>query len=368
MVQTLTRPRETEEGLVGAVIEGMVEVRAEGEGDVPWCGENPQKDPVEGATRVKGKGSGAAIRTSATRTKSPRGQKRKEVSEEGDSTPKKNKGAAEENLGEETPMPAHRNRKGKSPQKRPAASTTEVLVEPPPRKEPKAAKTVRGSSRLREEEQLPSGRSTRSSGAAVRVSDEIQEEENPGTHSGTSKAIRKKDVPGNVPSSDPKSTRSSRKEIPTPPPAPAKQGTVTVTKKGHRMIYTEKRPEPKRGEETMTRAGHVTKTGKGTATKNLRLMAKAGTQKNKNDEARKEKTSTALTYHGNQGWQGAVRHFQKRTELLIRKLPFARLVREITEDYLEDHPGVKAHFDKGGGHIRYQSNAIGPFRKRRKPT
>ena len=108
MVQTLTRPRETE-GLMGAGIEGMVEVQAEGEGDVPWCGENPQEDPVKGATRLKGKGSGAAIRTLATCTKSPRGQKRKEVSEEGDSTPKKNKGAVEENLGEETPTPAHRS-------------------------------------------------------------------------------------------------------------------------------------------------------------------------------------------------------------------------------------------------------------------
>ena len=68
------------------------------------------------------------------------------MSEEGDSTPKKNKGAVEENLGEETPMPAHKSRKGKSPQKRPATSTTEVLVEAPPRKEPKAAKSVRGSS------------------------------------------------------------------------------------------------------------------------------------------------------------------------------------------------------------------------------
>ena len=129
------------------------------------------------------------------------------------------------------------------------------------------------------------------------------------------------------------------------------------------MIHTEKRSEPKRGEETTTRAGHVTKTGKGMATKNLQLMAKAGTQKNKNDEARKEKASTALTYHGNQGWQGAVRHFQKRTELLIRKLPFARLVRELTEEYLNNHPRVKAHFIKGGGHIRYQSDAIGALQE-----
>ena len=71
----------------------------------------------------------------------------------------------------------------------------------------------------------------------------------------TSKATRRKDVPGNVPPSNPKSTQSSRKKIPTPPPPPAKQGTVTVTKKGHRMIYTEKRPELKRGEENHYESG-----------------------------------------------------------------------------------------------------------------
>ena len=130
------------------------------------------------------------------------------------------------------------------------------------------------------------------------------------------------------------------------------------------MIHTERRTEPQKGEEVTTRAGHVTKTGKGTATKNLRLMAKAGTQKNKNDEARKEAPkSTALTYHGDQGWQGAIQHFQKQTELLIRKLPFARLVRELTNKYLEDNLRVRAHFTKGGGHIRYQSDAIGALQE-----
>ena len=201
MVQTLTRPREAEAVPSGAMIEGMVKVRVEGEGDIPWCGENPQKDPVEGATRVKGKGSGVAIRTSATRTKSPRGQKRKEVSEERDSTPKRNKGAIEENQGEETPTPTPRNRKGKSPQKRPATSTTEVLVEPPPRKEPKAAKSVRGSSQNRGEHQPQIKRCTRSSrnpekqrphpplatravgGAVAHISDEIEEQDERRTYS-----------------------------------------------------------------------------------------------------------------------------------------------------------------------------------------
>ena len=186
--------------MTGAVIEGMVEVPvAEGEGDVPWCEENPQEDPVRGATRWRGKGSGAAIRTLRQPVQGPPGDKRGRRSGEGNSAPKKSKGAIEENLGEETPKPAHRSRKGKSPQKRPATGTTEVLVEAPPRKEPKAAKSVRGSSRLKGEGQLPGGRSTRSSGAAVRVPDEIQEEEDLGTHSRTQKAARKKTFLGTYP-------------------------------------------------------------------------------------------------------------------------------------------------------------------------
>ena len=240
MVHTMVAPPTVETNTTGVTVEGMVEVRAEGEGDVPWCGANtPQGDPVKGATRLKGGGSGAAIRTSKTHTKSPRGQKRKEAGEEGNSAPKKSKGAPEENSREETPMMAQKNRKGKSPKKRPATGTTEVLVEAPLRKEPKAAKSVRGSSQLRGENQLPSERSTQSSGTAVRVPDEIQEEEDLGMHSGTRKATGRKDVPGNVPPSEPRSTRSSGKEIPTPPPPSVKQGTGTVTKKGHRMVHTE---------------------------------------------------------------------------------------------------------------------------------
>ena len=41
----------------------------------------------------------------------------------------------------------------------------------------------------------------------------------------------------------------------------------------------------------------------------------AETQPNKNEEARKEKTSMALTYHGNQGWQGAIRHFPEMNRI-----------------------------------------------------
>lgn len=46
-----------------------------------------------------------------------------------------------------------------------------------------------------------------------------------------------------------------------------------------------------------------------------------------------------------------IRHFQKTTDLLIRKLPFARLVREVANDF------IKTEFDDGVG-LRWQSQAI----------
>lgn len=46
-----------------------------------------------------------------------------------------------------------------------------------------------------------------------------------------------------------------------------------------------------------------------------------------------------------------IRHFQKTTDLLIRRLPFARLVREVANDF------IKTEFDDGVG-LRWQSQAI----------
>ena len=390
MVQDMARQREPEGGATGVAIEGMVEIRAEGEGDIPWSTEGGQgmgtseEDPVKGATRVEGRSSGAAIRTSATRTRSPRGQKRKDTSKKEESASKRSRKAPEEEQEQEVPQ-APKGRKGRSPQKRPVTGTTEVLVEPPPKREQKAAKSTRGRSRDKGEGIPPERRDTRSKdqprphvtlatrvvgGVAVRMADEIEEEEDePRTHSRTGRSGGRRSVPENVPVANPKhNTRSSKQGDSNKNQEPVKLKTgapvVTVTKKGHRIIHTERtqgEPAPKkRGQETATRSGHVVRTGQGTATKNIRLMARAGAQKNKNEE---EQKSTAFTYHGDQGWQGAIRHFQKRTELLIRKLPFARLVRELTEEYLKNHPRVKAHFDKGGGHIRYQSDAIGALQE-----
>ena len=102
-----------------------------------------------------------------------------------------------------------------------------------------------------------------------------------------------------------------------------------------------------------TSTGGYTAHEKGTATKNLQLMAKAGVKKNRNDK--EKKMSTALVYRGPSKFGlGAVKHFQKRTELLIWKLPFARFVREIAQDMITELQ-MMGHFD---GRVRFQSNAI----------
>uniref|UniRef100_A0A7N6A6E7 Histone H3 n=1 Tax=Anabas testudineus TaxID=64144 RepID=A0A7N6A6E7_ANATE len=49
-----------------------------------------------------------------------------------------------------------------------------------------------------------------------------------------------------------------------------------------------------------------------------------------------------------------IRRYQKSTELLIRKLPFQRLVREIAQDFKTD--------------LRFQSAAIGALQVRWKPV
>ena len=102
-----------------------------------------------------------------------------------------------------------------------------------------------------------------------------------------------------------------------------------------------------------TSTGGYTAHRKGAATKNLQLMAKAGVKKNRNDE--EKKTSTALVYRGPSMFRlGAVKHFQKRTELLIRKLPFARFVREIVQDMITELQ-MTGHF---GGGVKFQSDAL----------
>ncbi|PWN91934.1 histone H3-like centromeric protein cse-4 [Acaromyces ingoldii] len=48
-----------------------------------------------------------------------------------------------------------------------------------------------------------------------------------------------------------------------------------------------------------------------------------------------------------------IRHYQKSTELLIQKLPFARVVREVAHDFV-----TSVYQSGGGAGLRWQSSAI----------
>ena len=64
--------------------------------------------------------------------------------------------------------------------------------------------------------------------------------------------------------------------------------------------------------------------------KNMKLVmkatAKSGAKTVKNNQDKKRPKTTAMCYCGSRGPLGAISHYQKSTELLIRKLPFQRLV------------------------------------------
>ena len=94
------------------------------------------------------------------------------------------------------------------------------------------------------------------------------------------------------------------------------------------------------------------KTGKGKGVKQLAALVAA--KKKSNNEERKKVSTTELVYRGKGGSLGAIRHYQKGTKLLIRKLPFARLVREVAQKIVVAR-GMTAHFNEG---VKFQSNAI----------
>ena len=96
--------------------------------------------------------------------------------------------------------------------------------------------------------------------------------------------------------------------------------------------------------------------------KNMKLVmkaaAKSGGKTVKNNQEKKKPKMTAMCYCGNRGPLGAISHYQKSTELLIRKLPFQRLVREITDDVITNYFSV---YERDG--LRFQSTAIGAIHK-----
>ena len=93
--------------------------------------------------------------------------------------------------------------------------------------------------------------------------------------------------------------------------------------------------------------------GLGAGRKDMKQMATEVTVGKKKNEKTKEENSTALVYRGQLGSLGAIRHFQRHYQLLIRKLPFQRLVREIAEDEVWDRGS-----DRFPGGIKFQSDAI----------
>ena len=92
--------------------------------------------------------------------------------------------------------------------------------------------------------------------------------------------------------------------------------------------------------------------------KNMKLVmkaaAKSGAKTVKNNQEKKRPKTTAMCYRGSRGPLGAISHYQKSTELLIRKLPFQRLVREITNYVITNYFSV---YEESG--LKFQSTAIG---------
>ena len=86
----------------------------------------------------------------------------------------------------------------------------------------------------------------------------------------------------------------------------------------------------------------------------MKAVAKSGAKSVKSNVAKKKPQMMAMCYRGTRGPLGAISHYQKSTELLIRKLPFQRLVREITDDVIKSHFSV---YENSG--LRFQSTAIG---------
>ena len=99
-------------------------------------------------------------------------------------------------------------------------------------------------------------------------------------------------------------------------------------------------------------------TGQGKGKNMKLLMATIAAEKQENENAKKKVPTTDLVYRGKGGSLGAIRHYQKRTDLLIRRLPFQRLVREVAQDVITDS-SLKGHFyTHEGDNVRFQSGAI----------
>ena len=125
---------------------------------------------------------------------------------------------------------------------------------------------------------------------------------------------------------------------------PAKSSTKTAPKPPPAVVGTSTGGPRRRS---------TPRVGLGTGTKDIRTMAaEVANQTQANKKNKKE--STTLVYRGPLGTLGEIKHFQKLTQLLIRKLPFQRVVREIAQSAVDDM-GHTEFFRPG---IKFQSSAI----------
>ena len=104
-----------------------------------------------------------------------------------------------------------------------------------------------------------------------------------------------------------------------------KDSNVGTFKRTREEGEEEGEPAPKKGP------------GVGKDMKLVQMAAAKAVAKKVKNEQNKRKEMTSLCYRGRRGPLGAISHYQKHTELLILKLTFQRLVREVTNDVIDQH-------------------------------
>ena len=164
----------------------------------------------------------------------------------------------------------------------------------------------------------------------------------------------------------PKKPKEAQSEVPPPTPevptGKGKSGRNGGPAKGaSKQLTPAPMPPPPKPKAKMKKAlpphqatpGTLTGRGLGARRKDMKQMAAEVTAGKKKNEKAKEEKSTALVYRGPLEPLGAIRHFQSCYHLLIRKLPFQRLVQELAEEEVRDRGS-----DRFPGGIKFQSDAI----------
>ena len=170
----------------------------------------------------------------------------------------------------------------------------------------------------------------------------------------------------NLEKKSPKKPSEAQSEVPPPIPevstgkgkSGGKGGPAKGALKQLTLAPTPPPPKPKAKMKKVLSSHQATPStstgrGLGAGQKDMKQMAAKVTAGKKKYEKAKEENSTALVYRGLLGPLGAIRHFQSHYHLLIRKLPFQRLVWELAEEEVWDRGS-----DRFPGGIKFQSDVI----------